>query len=336
MARVGQWPSIWWFALGYFAAYVPYSALTKALSSGYIVSIPRIENLALLPVSAIAALLGAMTFVTAMGWWKYAGRGRIGNLEFPCPSRYTLLSGLGSATVIVTTTLAYTFDGVSIVFMMLLLRGGVLVLAPIVDALSGRHVRWFSWLALALSLGSLVVTFVGNDDLRLTGVAMIDVGLYLAAYFVRLRFMSKLAKNADPNAARRYFVEEQCVATPTVLIALIVLALVGPSDVAVPLWRGFTDLPTPSAWVLVFLIGLMSQGTGIFGGLVLLDKRENSFSVPVNRCSSMLAGLGATLVIWWLWNGAAPVPREFLAASLVIAAIVVLSLPTLLLKKKNA
>jgi hypothetical protein len=325
-------PSIWWFAFGYFACYVPYSALTKALSSGYIDSIPKIPSLSLLPVSALAAFLGAITFVTAMDWWKFAGRARVGSFSFPCPNRWTFLSGLGSTAVIVTTTLAYTFDGISIVFMMLLLRGGVLILAPIVDALSGRHVRWFSWTALALSLGSLAVTFTGGKIL-LTAAATLDVIVYLTAYFVRLRFMSKLAKSDDPDAARRYFVEEQCVATPALVLVLAGLAIFGPAELATPLAAGFTSLPTPSAWILVALIGLLSQGTGIFGGLVLLDKRENSFSVPVNRCSSMLAGLGATLVIYAAWGGAPPVAREFAAAALVIAAIVVLSLPSLMKKK---
>jgi hypothetical protein len=333
MVKHRELPSIWWFAFGYFACYVPYSALTKALSSGYIDSIPRIPSLSLLPVSAMAAFLGAMTFVSAMGWWKHAGRARVAGFEFPCPNRWTFFSGLGSTAVIVTTTLAYTFEGISIVFMMLLLRGGVLVLAPIVDSLSGRHVRWFSWLALALSLGSLAVTFTGGGNLVLTTAATVDVIIYLAAYFIRLRFMSKLAKSNDPDAARRYFVEEQCVATPALVVVLVLLALFGPDKISTPLAAGFTSLPTPSAWVLVFLIGLLSQGTGIFGGLVLLDKRENSFSVPVNRCSSMLAGLGATLVTWQAWGGAPPIQREFAAAGLVIAAIVVLSLPSLMKKR---
>ena len=29
-------PSIWWWAFGYFACYVPYAALTKILSKGYV------------------------------------------------------------------------------------------------------------------------------------------------------------------------------------------------------------------------------------------------------------------------------------------------------------
>ncbi len=317
---------IWWMALGYFLAYVPYAALTKGVTDGRLPGVAHLPGAVLLPISNIASMVGMMAFISAAKWWRHAGRKRVMGIELPVPGPYTFVSGLGTATVIVTTTLAYTFHGVSIVFMMLLLRGGVLVLAPVVDALAGRPVRWFSWLALGLSLGSLFVAFSGHSDAKLSLVAGLDVTAYLAAYFVRLRFMSRIAKSNDPDASRRYFVEEQMVATPAVVVSLIVLAFVGPEPLRHHLRHGFTALGSAWTWITAVVIGLCSQGTGIFGGLVLLDKRENSFCVPVNRASSMLAGLAATLVLAGIWHGASPDPREFFAASMVIGAIVVLSL----------
>ena len=133
--------SIWWFALGYFACYVPYSALVKVLSDGLWAGIPRVAGVALLPWSSAAAMLTSIAFITAAGWWRHAGRRTVLGRSLPWPSRYTALSGLGSSLVIITTTLAYTFPGTSIIFVMLLLRGGLLVLAPIVDAVAGRQVR---------------------------------------------------------------------------------------------------------------------------------------------------------------------------------------------------
>ena len=52
-----------------------------------------------------------------------------------------LISGVATAVIIGTTTLNYTFVGISILFALLLMRGGVLILAPIVDTLLGRQVR---------------------------------------------------------------------------------------------------------------------------------------------------------------------------------------------------
>ena len=60
--------SIWGFAFGYFASYVPYSALTKAVSSGSIGG-EKVPGVELLPISATASLVGMFAFITLMGWW---------------------------------------------------------------------------------------------------------------------------------------------------------------------------------------------------------------------------------------------------------------------------
>jgi hypothetical protein len=335
--------SIWWFAFGYFACYAPYSSLTKAFSDGLLSgSAGPIAGFVLLPVSALASLIGMFVFISAMGWWKYAGRRRILGRDVPFPGIWTFLSGLATAAIIPTTTLAYTFTGVSIIFMMLLMRGGVLVLAPIVDFVSGRKVRWFSWVALLLALGALFVGFSGHrgDGAPMGGlgaaVAYFNVAIYLGAYFVRLRFMSRLAKSSDLNARTRYFVEEQMTATPALVVFLLVFAFLGSGPRSAELAEGFTRFFAAPGLLLAIAIGIgvLSQGTGIFGGLILLDRRENTFCVPVNRASSVLAGLVATWALWGFAGSKAPPDSELVGAILLIVAIAVLSIPELIAKKK--
>jgi hypothetical protein len=242
---------------------------------------------------------------------------------------WTFLSGLCTAAIIPTTTLAYTFSGVSIVFMMLLMRGGVLVIAPVVDLVSKRHVRWFSWVSLVLSLGALLAALADGASYAITLVAALDVTVYLLAYFVRLRFMSRLAKSDDPGAKLRYFVEEQMVATPALVLTLAVLALVGRGEVLAQVRWGFVDYWSSGAAWAGIVVGLLSQGTGVFGGLILLDKRENTFCVPVNRASSVLAGLVATVVMARFAGGKGLAVSEMVGAVLVIAAMAVLAWPTI-------
>lgn len=324
--------SIWWWAFGYFAAYAPYSALTKALSDGKLGD--KVPGNTILPLSTFSSLCATIVFLYATGWWKSAGRKQFGALSIPFPTRWTALSGLCGATILTTTTLAYTISGVSIVFMMLLLRGGVLMIAPLVDALSRRKVKWTSWVATALTLSSLLVTMIGRDEsFTLPLLAILDVSAYLGAYFIRLRFMSKLAKSEDLEVTRRYFVEEQLVSTPAALLGLTILALIGGGEFD-NIRRGFTEFPFTLRALWAIGIGVLSQGTGIFGALVLLDKRENTFSVPVNRASSMLAGVVATLSLWALGIGKVLDWREAIGAGLVISAIVVLSVPSLMKKKQ--
>lgn len=326
--------SIWWWAFGYFAAYAPYSALTKALSDGKLGD--KVAGNTILPLSTFASFLAMVLFLWGTGWWKSAGRRQLGPFAVPFPTRWTAFSGLCGATILTTTTLAYTISGVSIVFMMLLLRGGVLMIAPMVDAMARRKVKWPSWVATALTLSSLLVTLIKRDEsFTLPLLAMIDVSAYLTAYFIRLRFMSKLAKSDDLEVTRRYFVEEQLVSTPAAFLGLGVLAIIGGGEFD-NIRRGFLDFPFTVQAFWAIGIGVLSQGTGIFGALVLLDKRENTFSVPVNRASSMLAGVVATLALWGLGIGKVLDWREAIGAGLVISAIIVLSLPTLPAKKAGA
>lgn len=329
-ARLG----IWGLAFGYFAAYVPYSALTKAMSKGLLPGMERgIPGLELLPSTVLASMIGMFVFLSWKGWWQYASHFTLGGIRLPRPSAWTFLSGLATAAVVVTTTLAYTFSGTSIVFMMLLMRGGVLVIAPLVDVVSKRHVRWFSWVALGLSLAALLVTFSNRGGYAMSMLAIVDVSAYLAAYFVRLRFMSVFAKSDDANANVRFFVEEQMVATPAAVVVLGVLALVGGSEALLTIRAGFTSFAGSGLLLPALVVGLLSQGTGIFGGLILLDKRENTFCVPVNRASSILAGLGASYLLSLLLGDPAPSPTELVGAALIVAAIAFLSAPTLLARR---
>ena len=244
------------------------------------------------------------------------------------------MSGVCTAVIIMTTTLAYTFRGVSIVFIMLLMRGGVLVIAPINDFFARRRVRWFSWVGLGLSLVALFVAEAGGDY-TITALCAANVLAYLMGYFIKLRFMSRLAKSEDPIANTRYFVEEQMVASPLLFLSLCaVAAFGGGTDLGGQLRAGFTSFFSSGVVGLGVVIGLLSQGTGIFGGLILLDKRENTFCVPVNRTSSVLAGVVASYAIAIVFKQPMPNVYEVVGASLVVGAILFLCIPPLLEKHR--
>ncbi len=321
-----QGPSIWWWAFGYFAAYAPYAALTKLVTSGKlgVAGVPP-TGTQILPISVAATMLTSFAFLWATGWWRHA-RKPLGGRMVPLPGRLTALSGLCSAGIIATTTLAYTFKGISIIFVMLLMRGGLLMLAPLIDALTGRRIAWFSIAALVLSVAALVTAvLLDGGGFAITTVCAIDVALYLTCYFIRLQLMSRKAKSSEPGANLRYFVEEQLVSAPSLMIGLALWALIGHGGFAADLRDGFTGMFDRPVWPAVIAIGVLSQGTGIFGGLILLDRRENTFCVPVNRASSVLAGVVGSFGIWLLFAGRQPKTSELVGAAMMIAAIGVLS-----------
>lgn len=328
-ARFGEL-SIWWYAFAYFAGYIPYSALTKALSDGLLPGQPRgIQGFALLPALGVGSMVMNWVALSALGWWGHAGRRTVAGLELPWPGRWTFVAGLCTAVIIPTTSLAYTFTGVSIVFIMLLMRGGVLVIAPLVDLVSGRRVHWWSWSALLLALAALGVGFAGRGW-EITPVALLNAAAYVTAYFIRLRAMSRITKSSDLAARMRYFVEEQMVAPVVNVVVLAALALAGARAGAVGAATrdGFVGLGA-QGWAAVgaaLFAGALSQVTGIGGTLTLMDPRENTFCVPVNRASSVLSGIAATFLLAWLVGTRPPPATEWAGAALVVSAMLVLAL----------
>ena len=317
---------IWALGLGYYLAYTPYSGLTKALSGGLLPGTNgQIKGPVLLPISAIATVVGMFGFITAMGWWKYAGRREFFGIKVPFPRRLTFLSGVCLATIMATTTLAFTFGGLSIVLVLVLLRGGTLTIAPIVDHIVGRRVRWFSWTAMFVSLAAVLMALSDASSYTLTMAAVIDVSAYLAAYFFKLQFMSRLAKSGEREDTLRYFVEEQMVASPLLVVVLIVMAAIGAGDVMLGFRVGLTTfVSTPGAF-FAMLVGLSYAALCICTTLIFLDRRENTFCVPMHCGSSMLSGFTATAILAYLFNQSAPTAAQNISAGFIIIALGFLS-----------
>jgi protein-tyrosine-phosphatase len=317
---------IWWLGLGYYLFYTPYSGLTKALSGGLLTDAGPVPGNVLLPASVLATAFGMLGFITFKGWWKYAGRREFFGLSIPFPRRLTFLSGVCMATIMGTTTLAFAFGGVSIVLVLVLLRGGVLVIAPLVDAISARRVRWFSWAAMSISLLAVAVVLADASNYTLSLAAMLDVSAYLAAYFFKLQFMTKLAKTDERSSTLRYFVEEQMVASPLLLLALGVLAAIGHGEVMSGFRLGFSTsfLGSPAA-VLALLVGLCYAGLCVCTTFIFLDCRENTFCVPMHCGSSMLAGLTASYVLAFLYGQSLPSAAQLASSGLIAVALLFLS-----------
>ena len=329
---------------GYFASYVPYSMMTKMITKGLFSGMDgvRLTGFELQPIAMFANIIVLSIFFTLAGWWKHAAHSKLFGISFPRPRWYTFISGLCTGGIIMTTTLAYTFDGISIVFAMLLMRGGVLVMAPIVDTVARKRKRkiyWPSWVAAGLSLGALMAAFAGKAGTTITVIATVDICLYLFCYFFRFMFMSNRAKSDDQSERKGYMVEEQMTAAPVMLIGLTIVGLIGsymsPDSIPGMIWKGIVDTPFSGYFWHVFLIGTFSYGTGLFGTLIFLDKRENTFTIPANRVSSIIAGMLATYLLAVFYGQRLPNIEQLIGVALVVAAIIFLSYRSIVEKRNN-
>ena len=264
-------------------------------------------------------------FITVMGWWKYAGRRELFGISVPFPRRLTFLSGVCMATIMGTTTLAFTFAGLSIVLVLVLLRGGTLIIAPLVDTIVGRRVRWFSWAAMSISLVAVLFVLMDAGNYKLGIAATIDVTAYLAAYYFKLQFMSRLAKSDERAATLRYFVEEQMVASPLLLLALVAMALIGYGDVMMGFRLGLTSFLGSTDAIFAVLVGLFYAGLCVCTTLIFLERRENTFCMPMHCGSSMLSGFTASYALAWFFNQRVPNAAQLMSAGFIVNALGFLS-----------
>ena len=319
---------IWAFALGFLLFYIPYAALSKAVTAGLVPGVPKgLLGLEILPAAILGTVLMVPLIITSIGWWKYATFRRFAGIPVPVTTPAIALSGVGLALIIGSTTVAFTFKGISIVLALILMRGGLLIMAPVIDAAFGRRVRWFSWAALAISLAALTVSFTAAGDTSLPLLAALNLSVYLTGYALRTPCMTQMAKVEDRDVTRRYFVQEVLVTIVVLPLIPAIAALFGTGPSSLALRRGFTTFWTahPVAIVPVVMIGVFYASHNIFGTLIYLDARENTFCVPLFCGASFLAGFSAVFLLSRLFALPAPPMSQLISSGMILSALLLLS-----------
>lgn len=311
----------------YFLSYLPNIIVVRLVTQ-----IPHSElgrpltGLETLPSTLIMNLIMTYLFIWLSGWHRDANHVSVGKTRFPFPTPFTFLSGIGTAMVLFTVPLSYTFEGVSIPYIQLLMRGDILIIAPLVDIAFGRKVHWWSWAALAMVVGSLGLVINARGELGLPLLAIITIVMYTFGYFLRLAVMTRISKSGDPASVRRYFVEEKMVALPLSIIILGLLSMSGIGSQSDSLMIGFVTVWTDPVIVYLIIGAATLTIVSIFAAIILLDKRENTYCVPMERSASLLAGIAAAWILAVFWDLEYPTFTEMIGAGVLIAAIALLSL----------
>ncbi len=311
----------------YFMAYLPNILVTKLVTSTPHAGLGRpLTGLETLPSTLIMNLVLTYLFIWASGWWRDANRITVAGARIPFPTAFTALSGVGTALVLFTVPLSYTFEGVSIPYIQLLMRGDILIIAPLVDIMFGRKVRWWSWVALVMVLASLGLVINAKGELGLPPLAITTIVLYTVGYFLRLAVMNRISKSGDPASIRRYFVEEKLIALPLSVGALALLGMTGLGEQSGELMNGFIHVWSDPVIFQLMLAAVTLTVVSVFAAMILLDARENTYCVPLERSASLLAGLTAAWILALGWGLRAPTSTEMVGAAILIAAITLLSL----------
>ncbi|MFE9612367.1 hypothetical protein [Streptomyces sp. NPDC006012] len=314
-----------WLTFGYFISYIPYAMLVKALASGVTpLSSQQVSGAEMLPATVLGQLVAMVFFLALTGRWRHLRRARIGGHRIPVAGRETLAAGFFTSLIVGATTMNYTFSGVSILFMLLLMRGGVLILSPLIDAARKRRVMKNSWVGLFLSLIAVSVALSDVHSYQLTLAAVLSVLIYLVGYLGRFDIMSRVAKNGVVATDRRFFAEEHAAAPIWLAVLLGAGALAGQPQ----LRAGFTTfLGTPPA-LAAAAIGVTYEVLFVFATLIYLDRREYTWGVPAWAFASLMSGLVASYALTWLAGLLAPGTGQLIALGFGVAAVAALAYPS--------
>lgn len=344
--------------IGYFSFYVLTGVFAKVFTGGYPLRMPE---LAYLFNNTLGGSAIALAVVFAMGWIRLKSNRMVkwGPFTIPSEVAYIIPSGICTAIIIPGTTLMYTLNGVSVMVAMVIMRGCIIVVSRLVDAIQIRQgilkkrvyveENWavvFALLAVATNLLLLPLVNVlesrGIHASQWVGLKpgaassgfdlfhVVVLCLYLAAYMIRIYIMNYFKNTRArgvPLDNQGFFAIEQIAASLT-LAAMVAFAFFASSWFgwsAQPLvdFHSAVGHPSPAA----ILSGVPYGCVAFFSVFIFMFKgRTATFAGLVNRLTSLLAGTSATLVMFFAFGAKFPSAPEWVSVVFILVAVWFLTL----------
>ncbi len=322
---------------GYFFFYV-----ITGLSVKYFQNIAGMHSMEYLVYSTASSTLLATSVVLVLRWYKLQSirLTRWGPITFPSELLYIIPSGVMTAVVIPTTTLMYSFKGISVMVAMTLMRGSVIIIGRVVDSIQIKkgildkrvYLEENMGVVFAVLAVGLKVLTGGRDGGAnpLTSIpVMVIFFSYIAAYAVRIYIMNYY-KNTRPKDSRKdnnkaFFAIEQIASTLTLwIVALVILLLAVNNDWSgvriTPYVKSFTN-PVPGfGWAMFW--GCAFGIVAFFSVFLFMFKgRTATFAGLVNRLTSLIAGTTSTLLFALLWSGRWPAVVDWISLFFIFVAV---------------
>lgn len=290
----------------YFFAYVGTGIAPKVFTKG-LFGAERISDMANMYYSNIGGVAACLFLLFLLGWHKEPRNfptAQVGHFRIHW-LWYLALSGLCTAIIIPTTTLMYSF-GVSVMLAMVVMRGCVIVASRLVDAL---HIRvgilkkkvtaeenWaVAFAILAVLTGVLRPPKPGEDPFSLfqSAPAMVTLGLYVGAYFVRLYIMNWYKRT--PQACNPAYTWCEQVFSAGILVLVMAMVLFSSShDPRVLQIQNAAERSNVPAVLGGIFFGLATIPSIL---LFMYKGRSATFTGLVNRLTSLLGGTTSTLIL---------------------------------------
>lgn len=321
----------------YFVLYVATGVLIKYFTELGPTDV-KVPQFAFLWYSTIGGGLTCLTIVAILRWARrFESTGMVTWVGIRIPQEFAWMipSGICTAIIIPGTTMMYSFEGLSVMVAMVIMRGCVIVIGRAVDAIQlrqgilTRRVYWQEDAAtLAAIAGVGVVMFWGKAEgipFWRHPVALGTLVLYVVAYAIRIYIMNYY-KNTRTEVGRGdnrgFFGVEQAFASLGILAAAAVIAIgvYGGGWVETRSVEVAGAMAVPRANVVA--AGIPFGLAAFFSVFLLMFKgRPATFATLVNRLASLMAGTVATLILWKAFGGKSPKPSEWASLACVLVAV---------------
>jgi len=331
------------YCAGYFLAYIAYGTALKWFQAPRADGVPAVSSPEWLVYSTAGSSILALLVCIVRRWYRLESNRMTqwGPLRFPSELLYIAPSGVMTAVIIPATTLLYSLP-ISVMVAMVIMRGAVIVVSRIVDAIQIRQgllhkrVHAFENIAIVFALLAVATTlfFASSTDdafgFTHNAAAMTILGSYLLAYGLRIYIMNYY-KNTRGKGVRfndkAFFAFEQTAAFTTLVIVTLVLLAAriepgasGPAGQVAAFQRAI-QTPHP-AWKAATLAGLPFGIVAFFSVFLFMFKgRTATFAGLVNRLTSLVAGTAATVLFHLAFGGKAPSNEDWLSLVFILIAV---------------
>ncbi|MBI4509744.1 MAG: hypothetical protein HY698_08900 [Deltaproteobacteria bacterium] len=328
---------------GYFFFYVITGVTVKYFQGKPQDGFPGMNGMEFLLYSTAGGTLLCLFVAVAFGWYRMESSRyyQWAGVRWPQEISYIIPSGICTAVVIPTTTLMYSLLP-SVMVAMVIMRGSVIVISRLVDALQIRQgilkkkVYWEEDVAVLFAIAAVCVNVIGGarggfEFLRSTA-ALAVLGSYVLAYLIRIYLMNYY-KNTRGKGVKQdnkgFFALEQIVSSIFLLTACLFLFFAPPSlggDMAevIQLREAVTSPKEP--WPGAILAGMAFGAVAFFSVFIFMFKgRTATFAGLVNRLTSLIAGTTATLISHFTLGDRFPALKDWVALGLILVAVAFLT-----------
>jgi hypothetical protein len=339
-AKEGSTSALIQLCIGYFVFYVITGVSVKYFLNGA-PGFPGLHGMEFLVYSTAGGMGVSMFVVLILKWYRFESpnRTKIGPFDVPAEFLYIIPSGVCTAVVVPTTTLLYSFDGISVMVAMVLMRGSVIVISRLVDEIQIRQgilkrtVYVEENIAVLIAIATVALEFLspakGGASPFTSLPVMIIFTSYICAYALRIYIMNYY-KNTRPKGShgsnKAFFAIEQVTAVSTVaLVTLVLIVLFTAGVVSGPRSKVVYDAffsPDPRWWHWALLAGTAYGIVAFFSVFIFMFKgRTATFAGLVNRLTSLVAGTVATLLFAVMFSGKYPHYMDWVSLGLILVAV---------------